>query len=378
MIDPVTTRAEAPANAPDRVRTLLDGLGPGPHALVIVFATPQVAPEPLLAALAEALPGVPLIGCTTAGEITRTGYAEGMIVAMAVSARNFAANVKLIEDLGHLDSNDVVNDLIRRRRELASAAPDLDNEFAFLLVDGLSTKEDELAATLAPGLGATPLFGGSAADGDRFLETRVFHGARALRNAAVVAVLRTDCPIRVFKFDHFRPTATRMVVTRADPSRRIVQQINAEPAAQEFARILGKDPAQLTPFTFAAHPVVVRIGGRHHVRSIRQVDDNGDLIFFSAIDEGLVLTLAESEDMERHLRAQFAQLSLPGQPAAILACDCMLRRTEAEEKQQGGRISSLLAEAGVIGFSTYGEQFNGMHVNQTMTGVAIYPPRGRA
>jgi hypothetical protein len=28
----------------------------------------------------------------------------------------------------------------------------------------------------------------------------------------------------------------------------------------------------------------------------------------------------------------------------------------------------------VLGFSTYGEQLNSMHVNQTMTGVAIYPP----
>jgi hypothetical protein len=49
---------------------------------------------------------------------------------------------------------------------------------------------------------------------------------------------------------------------------------------------LGKDPAQLTPFTFAAHPVVVRIGGKHHVRAIRTVGEGGDLIFFSAIDEG--------------------------------------------------------------------------------------------
>jgi len=27
-----------------------------------------------------------------------------------------------------------------------------------------------------------------------------------------------------------------------------------------------------------------------------------------------------------------------------------------------------------VGFSTYGEQLNSMHVNQTLTGVAFYPP----
>ena len=50
---------------------------------------------------------------------------------------------------------------------------------------------------------------------------------------------------------------------------------------------------------------------------------------------------------------------------------------EAQEKQVTGRISALLAAHGVTGFSTYGEQLNGMHVNQTLTGVALYPPGSR-
>jgi hypothetical protein len=37
-------------------------------------------------------------------------------------------------------------------------------------------------------------------------------------------------------------------------------------------------------------------------------------------------------------------------------------------------MSRLLADHDVIGFNTYGEQFNSVHVNQTFTGVAIYPP----
>jgi hypothetical protein len=31
----------------------------------------------------------------------------------------------------------------------------------------------------------------------------------------------------------------------------------------------------------------------------------------------------------------------------------------------------LLAGCRVVGFSTYGEQFRGMHVNQTLTGIAF-------
>lgn len=375
MTELVIRRAEVPAEDPCAAETLARALGAGPFALVVVFVSPQVnRPGALMAQLDTMLSPAALVGCTTAGEIGASGYVEGVVVAMAFPASLFIAQTLLIEDLGAIDPAGVTGDLIRQRSLMAAERPAWTHDFAFLLVDGLSGKEDELAAALAPGLGATPLFGGSAADGTRFLETFVFHRDRVLRNAAVLVQLRTACPVRVFKFDHFRPTETRMVVTGADPSRRIVHEINAEPAALEYARLLGKDPAQLTPFTFAAHPVVVRIGGQHHVRSIRQVDENGDLIFYSAIDEGLVLTLAEADDMVEHLKGSLAGLSSESPPDAILACDCMLRRMEAQEKQLTTRVSALLRDHGVTGFSTYGEQLNAMHVNQTLTGVAIYAP----
>ena len=162
-----------------------------------------------------------------------------------------------------------------------------------------------------------------------------------------------------------------MVVTEADPARRIVRQINAEPAAQEYARIVGKSPDALDQFTFAAHPVVVQLGGKHHVRAIQRVSDDGALIFFSAIDEGMVLTLAESQNMARHLESQLAKL---GTAQTILSCDCLLRRIEAEQTQQSQAISDILQRHNVVGFGTYGEQLGALHVNHTMTGVVFYSP----
>ncbi|WP_333827097.1 FIST N-terminal domain-containing protein [Pararhodobacter sp.] len=374
MQQSVLSVAQVPAQAPFPAQALRARLGDGPFALVIVFVSPQADLPALARELQQCFGDTPVIGCTTAGEITAEGYGDGMIVAAALPSRYFRASPLLIPDLARFDAQAVIGDLIRARGAMARACPGWEHEFAFLMVDGLSTKEDALASALASGLGAMPLFGGSAADGTRFLETFVLHGGQLLRNAAVLAVMRTQCPVRVFKFDHFRPTETRMVVTSADPARRIVRQINAEPAAREYARLLGKDPAQLNPFTFAAHPVVVRIGGRHHVRSIRQVENNGDLVFYSAIDEGLVLTLAEPLDMVGHLADGFDSLCETAQPEAILACDCMLRRMEAQEKQLSGQLSEILRHNRVTGFSTYGEQFNAMHVNQTITGVALYAP----
>ncbi len=371
---PVMPRAHADARDGLALQKLVRDLGPGPFAAVILFVSPQADRAALEAGLPAAFPAVPVIGCTTAGEISPEGYSEGEIVAVALPSAVFAVDCLAI-DLARLDGQELIGRLIRARAGLARRHGAWEDEFAFVMVDGLSIREDELTAALGPGLGPVPLFGGSAGDGTRFAQTFVLQDGQFRQGWAVLMLVRTACKVKVFSLDHLVPTNRRMVVTGADPARRIVHQINAEPAAQEYARLLGKDPGQLTTFTFAAHPVVVRIGGSHHVRAIQQMAPNGDLVFFSAIDEGLVLTLAEPQDMAEHLDQALKGLAVGGKPAAILACDCILRRIEAMENQRFGAVSALLKSHGVVGFSTYGEQLNSMHVNQTMTGVAIYPPK---
>jgi len=370
----IVRTAFADCRAPDAVARLAKSLRPEDLELVILFTSPQSQPDHVIAEAKARFAPADVVGCTTAGEISAHGYAEGEIVAVGLPRSHFLVRTLLIDDLDHFDAQDVIGRMIRNRNEMAGEKPDWKWEFTFLLVDGLSTREDALTSELAVGLGAAPFFGGSAGDGADFNQTLLLHEGEARSNAAILIQVRTRCPVKVFKTEHLAPTDVRMVVTGADPARRIVHEINAEPAAREYARILGKDPDQLSTFTFAAHPVVVRIGDQHHVRAIQRVAENGDLVFFSAIDEGVVLTLAEPENMVTHLDRELRRLTEDVAPDAIIGCDCILRRVEAQQKQQTGAISRILSENRVVGFSTYGEQVASMHVNQTLTGVAIYPP----
>ncbi len=367
--------ADVPCSDPSPLTTLKQALGQERFALVVLFIAP-CADFSVIDSQCEAVFGTtPVIGCTTAGEITHIGYAERNIVAIAFPETYFDATVNFIENVEQMDSQVVIDALIRNRAHMQNRHKEWNYEFNFLLVDGLSRQEDIITSKLSVGMGPVPLFGGSAADGVDFNKTYILYKGKRHTSAAVLTQFRTRCPIKVFKTDHLVPTDKRMVVTKANTENRVVSEINAAPAAREYARILGKDPEQLTPFTFAAHPVVVRIGGHHHVRAIQRIADNGDLVFFSAIDEGLVLTLAEPMHMVDHLREEFSKLSEHQKPDTILACDCILRRIEAQEKQMTGALSNVMKDNNVVGFSTYGEQYNSMHVNQTMTGVAIYPPK---
>jgi hypothetical protein len=161
-------------------------------------------------------------------------------------------------------------------------------------------------------------------------------------------------------------------VTAADPATRVVTEINAEPAAEEYARIAGLDLGQLTPLAFAEYPVMVRVGGDWYVRSIARMNPNGSLTFFCAIDEGIVLTLARREDIAANLAQLFDLIRAEiGSPQLVVGFDCVLRRLEAENRQLKHELNNIMAANKVIGFCTYGEQFGAMHVNHTFTAVAF-------
>ena len=366
----VSAQEDAPATA------LAQALGPGPHALILVFASLEADLPSLVATLGQAFPRTPICGCSTAGEITATGYDMGKIVAFAFPSRGFDAEVLVFEHIDQLDTRSVIGELLRARQSLARRAEARVNELAVLMVDGLSGQEDALVAALSGGLGTVPMVGGSAGVVTGASETVLFAEGRLLEKAAVLCLLRGVCEFRTFSLDHSRPTEARIVVTRADPEHRMVLEINDEPAAEEYARLLGLPPEDLSPYVFAAHPVLVRVGGRYYVRAIQGVGPDNSLVFFGAIAEGLVLTLGATDDIAGHLEQELAELARRRSPSAILGFDCFFRRIEAEGRQKVFEVSRILARHNVAGFSTFGEQIGAMHVNQTMTGVAFFPPEG--
>lgn len=368
----VLSRAQVSIHCDDPVAQLREKLGDTPLSLLTVFVSPGVDFAVVTERLNAEFPTTDIVACTTAGEIGATGYVEGTILGLGYPAAHFDSISILIEDLDGQETQSAVDRIAQDRVALRDRNPDKLNGFAFLVVDGLSLREDSLTAAISPALRGMPLFGGSAGDGATFEQTYVSLNGRTRQNAGVLTMIQTDHKTKVFSIDHLRPTEIQMVVTDADPDKRIVKSINAEPAAREYARLVGTDPDQLDRLTFVSHPVVVRIGGTHHVRAIQQVTPKGELVFFSAIDEGMVLTVAEPRDMARHLDEKLTELSRLGTLTDIVGCDCILRRIEAEQKQITRQVSEVLTRHKVTGFSTYGEQIGPLHVNHTMSGLAIY------
>ncbi|MBK8211415.1 MAG: FIST C-terminal domain-containing protein [Rhodospirillales bacterium] len=365
------SRAGDPAQA---ARDLFEAIYHPDASLAMFFCSTDYDLHTLERELSGRFKDVPLVGCTSAGEITPAGYLSGSITGFALASPDFITVAAPVGDLRRfsiLQGHEVVRDL---RGQLEQKASDIapDNTFALLLIDGLCKCEEMVVSSLSAALGDIPLFGGSSGGDLRFRSSYVFHGGQFHTDSAVLVLVRTRLPFKLFTTDHFVSSDTKMVVTEADPVSRIVTEINAEPAGREYARLLGLDENTLSPMIFATHPVVVKVGGRYYTRSIQKLNDDGSLSFFCAIDKGIVLTVAKGTDILDNVRRLFRGINVDvGPPQLVIGCEGVLRTLELEQKQLKGEVGRLLADNNVVGFSSFGEQYQSMHVNQTFTGAAI-------
>ncbi|TBV07786.1 GfdT protein [Stutzerimonas kirkiae] len=337
-----------------------------------------------LAALGDALQnyfgGVRLVGCTSAGEITAQGYNRSCVSAIGFDHRSFSIACELIDEMERFSLVDA-QQLVERLGSTCRSnclAPLKGHSFALTLLDGLSSREEVVLAALSAAFGSIPHFGGSAGDDNHLADTHVYYQGRFHSGAAIVMLVNTWLDFEVFTTHHILPCHEKLVVTHADSQMRRVFELNAEPAAQEYARLVGVPVGELGHRLFAAHPLAVRINEQYYVRSIQKVNDDLSLTFYCAVENGIVLTSMRPGPLLPNLEALFERLEQRlGPPLLTIGCDCFLRRLEVESQGGADEVSAFLRRQRVIGFNTYGEQFNGTHINQTFTGVAIGRPGGR-
>ncbi len=343
-------------------------------ALVMFFCSSEYDLDVLAAEIGRLFAGIQVVGCTTAGEIGPGGYREHSLAGVSFSANAFTVVTGHIDALQRLTSSEYQAFGQGLLHELEDKAPQANaqNSFAFMVIDGLSVREESVARAFQNALGKLPLVGGSAGDGLNFGKTYVYVDGSFRTDCAALILITTPLAFKVFKTQHFVPTDQRLVITEADTARRVVKEINGLPAAQEYARLLGVAVRDLNPKSFASSPVVVLIDGNNYVRSMQKANPDDSVTFFCAIEEGLVLRVACGIDLVENLEKAFAEIHAEiGAPQVVLGCDCILRRMEIVQNHLEERVGRIFRQNNTVGFSTYGEQFRGVHVNQTLTGVAI-------
>lgn len=343
-------------------------------ALVLVFAPDGEGLAPLTGRLREAFgPGCHVVGCSSAGGFAFSGYRDDHVVALAFPSAGFRATAVWLRDLRQHMALDWIRTLRRTASSFGTEAPGW-SRFGLLMIDGLCRREELVAATVDAALGDLPVLGGSAGDGLRFGRTHLALDGEGHPESAVFCLVASAFPVEEVIFDHFVPASERMVVTDALPEERVIRTINAEPAAEEYARLIGLPEEALGPRAFAAHPLLMKQAGRHVVRAIQGVTADRGLSLMASVETGTTMTLGRADNPTESLAARMSEL---GRTALILGFDCVLRRISLEQAGLGESVGRIYREHRVAGFNTYGEQHGGLHVNQTFVGLAFLDPDAR-
>jgi len=330
------------------------------------YASSVVDPEKISLEMKKAFPAVPMIGCSTAGEIVTGRMLDQSVVVMAFSDE-IVENCKIEILTGISQLQEQVDDALGsfgRYYQQPMAELNTNEYVGLVLIDGLSVQEERINERIGDLTNIT-FIGGSAGDDLAFQKTYIYVNGQTYTDAAVLVVIKSKARFDVIKTQSFCGTDKIARITKADEKYRKILEINNRPALQEYAALLGKNVEE-TPNAFFSHPLGLEFEKDFYVRSPQKVEGDG-IVFYCAIKEGMELSLLQSTDIVTDTRQAIeTKVKEFGEISAIVNFNCILRTVELKQKQQTQAYGELFKDTPTIGFSTYGESYIG-HINQTAT-----------
>jgi hypothetical protein len=323
--------------------------------LLFVFASGAYDLPVLVGAIAEITAGIPLVGCTSAGEIDARGPAAGSVVVLALGGEGLTFSVAAVTGAPPRDAG-------ARVAACVGDVADCPHSVLLLLADGPSPIHADIVRGAYSVSGAgVPLVGGIAGHPQlgRGDEHGVVYGGSVLRDAVVGVAIGSDAPLGIGVRHGWRAVGEPMLVTRAEPGR--VLELDGRPAAEVYRERLGG--GDVDDAVVLGHPLGMqqRIG-EAHIRSVALDDEAlscaapaGALVWLMEADPESVLQAADGACAD-------AVGALGGAtPQALLTFDCAARL-----KFLGGAASDAAADeiarvtrasggAVVAGLYTHGE-----------------------
>lgn len=361
-------------HTPTAVEELAALISQADIGLIILFASQSCNMATASQALSRLFPGIPIIGTTTVAEIGPLGYLQGSLSALSIHREDLLFSLDIFRSISSAGMLSLQQFSFSLRETLRQRVPGMgiENSFALMLTDSRQAREERIVRAFHDGLAGIHLIGGSASDRSVSCQSGLLFNGEIVHDASILLVATTPFPFEVFKEQHFSATDQPLVVTSADPGHRTVIEFNGLPACEEYARALDLDARHLSSEMLATHPLIIKMGNSAFVRSIHHANQDGSLSFLCAVEEGAIFHPATSRDMIQSLTDTFSGVRAHlGHPALSITFDCFLRHTEMKANGHQDEIENQLIQMNAVGLSTMGEQFCGMHVNHTMTGISF-------
>ena len=306
-------------------------LGATPAAAAIVTVAGNFDPQQIARGLTQAFPGVPVVGVTSAGDLSsQLGVSEDSI-NLLVLACEADDGIRFSAGLGERASEDPE---AAAAAAVQAAAPGPDTSLCFVFPDSRQPGTQALISALAARLPAgCAMFGGKLAgqfDDTDSPRAQIF-GERAVSDCLPVLLcagaIRHD--FRVIQ--GWTPVGARQVVRAAEGHR--VARIGERSALEYYWHYFGAHARLLPEFALAVHTA----DDGFYIRTpIRSDASDGTIAFGGEVPQGAEVQLSEA--VREHLLAE-TERSLVGlgthtsgpergvmPPAAVLVFSCAARK----------------------------------------------------
>jgi hypothetical protein len=351
--------------------------------LLVVFCSDSFDLHELLAGINGRSGRVPLIGCSTAGEIS-TGGPDDTSVVISAFGGDFsvatAANTGASAHLYEAGANAAA---------CVETVGDRPERILIMLTDGLAGDQQQIVRGAYSVVGAgVRLVGGCAGDDLKMQATFQLHGNEVLTDAVVAAAVSSDAPFGIGVRHGWRRRGEPMLITRSSNNR--VHTIENQPALDVYLDRLDapeearSDASSFTRFA-QTHPLGLKArAGEERVRFIGDADfGDRSLGCIAEVPQGGLAWFMEGDDQSVLAATDAAcvdALAPLGEraPLGVVAFDCIARRGILGDEGIQTEIARIAENAGgapVAGFYTYGEiarthGVSGFH-NQTLVVLAV-------
>ncbi|MBI4845715.1 MAG: FIST C-terminal domain-containing protein [Candidatus Omnitrophica bacterium] len=344
----------------------LEKMGSTSPDLVFCFASSRFEHIKLIRGIKNIIPQAPLMGCTTAGEISSSGVEKKSICLLALKSNKIKAALGLGRNLSKNSrgaGQEVARDALRK---ITSGAI----RHAFMMFpDGLKGNGMDVIRGIQEVFGTSfPIVGGSAADDFKFQKTFQYFDEGVYEDSVCGVLFSGDISIGIGARHGWYPLGKPRIVTEADHN--IIRTLDGKPAARIYEDYFGKRVADLKNEPMARMSVMYPLGmsipeeEECIIRNALRVDKNGALICAGEVPPGSeIRVMMGSKETALKACQKASELALSALKTAkaevVFVFDSVSRerlfgRKASEEVEI---IKNIFGpKTPIIGFYTYGEQ----------------------
>lgn len=325
----------------------------------------------------ERFPGCEVMGTSTAGEISMSGFTENTIVLTTMASPGLRCKAVLVEHGSRYpvaSKSDIETALSSCGIRCADPESHRD-AFAIAFINGVYNGEETVLTNFYSIIkndnfklaGATAGFTGDTP------KTFVSVNGKTTQDGAAMMFIKTSCKFDIRQEDIFNQTGKTFLVNESDPVNRTIIRMDGRPPKAAYAEKLGVSESRAESMTFE-NPFGRYLNGSLYIAALAGFTPDGKIKTFARIVPNSTLELMHVGDHLAKCDETCSSIkSVIPNPKFVLLMSCITRTGYFASTGTGNQIIAKYRAAfpTFAGFSAYGEQLGRIHCNQTLVSVAI-------